>query len=300
VNVIESVSYSETELYQAIALPFASSTLTMVCIVLKDPNAVPNKVINSDLLNDAVSRFEISEMFIQIPRFDVKSELMSLKKLILRAYRGPVSEILQRTAFGCYEGGTCPTPPVAGIEVPEYGRRFIVDRPFFFCVRDSESGAILLMGFIGRPIAVDLEPLAVEVKRSDSVIEIGREGGGGLDDGVFWTQIEHLGDPVAEVGDLGLGRGESAQAESEGRREMVNTPVDEERSDLWDFVYGDGVQPATQKEMENLFGTQTKNRVTYSKFTPWGNVEFHPPPEKTNLYTPPKKLKSPHRFVMKQ
>jgi hypothetical protein len=296
INIIQAVNYYENDIYQAIELPYDSTSLCMICIVLKDLNALPNKVINSTLLDEAVRKFTFQEVYVQIPRFDVESELISLKKLIPRGAKGQVSDILQRVAFGCYEQVSCPTPPEPGVEIPEYGLRFIADHPFFFCVRDSDSGLVVTFGYIGRPIAIDLEPLTPQERERQFLARIKGEDND-LDDGVLWNLVEHLGDPVEEVPDVVLPKDEGIEIR-DLHREMVNTPVEEGHSDLWEFVYCDGMRPADPKEMEEMFGMQSKNRVTYSKFTTWGNVEFHPPPQRTDLYRPPTKFKSPHRFPM--
>jgi hypothetical protein len=140
------------------------------------------------------------------------------------------------------------------------------------------------MGYITRPIAVDLPLRVARLSMDRSSVEDTQE------DSLLWTQIAHLGDPVTFV--------QQAESSCKEEEELILEPdID---PDLLDFVYGEELPEADDDESEELFGVKTRKRTTYPKVSPWGAVEFHEVLERQDMYKPLSKSKNRPRVPVKR
>lgn len=67
-----------------------------------------------------------------------------------------LDDVLHVASLECSEDGTVATAVTAAVvmtrSLPLPGRRLIVDRPFLFAIRDRESGALLFVGRVDKPL----------------------------------------------------------------------------------------------------------------------------------------------------
>jgi serpin B len=170
--------YQEQAEFQSVSLPYGDGRLSMLVFL-------PSK--DSDLkrfnqsLTDAnwekwMTQYEKSEGTIGLPRFRIEYEMNlndSLKALGMRKAFDPaqadfeamisgsqkafVSQIKHKAFVEVNEEGTEAAAATSGeiriVSMPLAGKTFqmIVNRPFFFAIRDSSTGAVLFMGSVSDP-----------------------------------------------------------------------------------------------------------------------------------------------------
>ena len=172
--------YLKGDDFQAVNLPYGKGRVSMY-IFLPDEDlslAEFQRRLNAGSWNDWMSRFRQREGDIALPRFKLEYEanlndvLKALGMEIAfdggRANFGKmfpitatqnvyISKVKHKTFVDVNEEGT-EAAAVTSVEVgitiirePQQRFRFIADRPFFFAIRDNETGTILFMGSIVDP-----------------------------------------------------------------------------------------------------------------------------------------------------
>lgn len=171
--------YYQDENFQAISLPYGEKRISM-CIFLPDKDSSLEelyKSLNPEKWESWMSRFEDAEGQIALPRFKLKFEkklnepLKSLGMAVAfdekqanfgRMCQIPpnvyINEVKHKTFAEVNEEGT-EAAAVTSVEMkkatamppPQKKFRMIVDRPFFFAIRDNQTGLILFMGSIVDP-----------------------------------------------------------------------------------------------------------------------------------------------------
>ncbi|HEX3628093.1 MAG TPA: serpin family protein [Verrucomicrobiae bacterium] len=169
--------YEEGDGFQAVKLPYAGDSLQMI-LFLPVTNSSPAKLLatfNGKTWNEKIlPGFSSREGNLVFPRFRMNSQLLlnqPLKALgmqdafipgtanFLNMSSDPlvVSEVLQKSFVDVNEQGTeaaavtIVTVRATAVMRPLNPFEMIVDRPFFFVISDTSTGAILFMGIVNDP-----------------------------------------------------------------------------------------------------------------------------------------------------
>lgn len=168
-------TYYESEDFQAISLPYSEERLRMyIFLPSKDSNLqsfLENLTVEN--WNEWLSKFDPFTpqlVSLQIPRFKFEYEIQLndiLKKLGMTAMFEPnkadfsqmtsepiyISAIRHKTFIEVNEQGTeaAATTSATTTRGGDREREMIVDRPFFYVIRDNQTGIILFMGAIVEP-----------------------------------------------------------------------------------------------------------------------------------------------------
>jgi hypothetical protein len=256
VHCFERVNFFEDEELQLLELPYSGGDMAMVFLLYKEQKL---DQVDFDVFENLIGKFIETTVYVQIPRFDVEFGPKSMRPTLPVEYKGELGDVIHRYSLGNYDSGTLPTDKAGNGKLPDCGTRFIADHSFLFYFRDVGSSAIIMMGSITNPIAVDLTPRsAVPVGGADDAMIYVTEAMS--ENQSLWNQIENIGmaaPPRAEI-------------------EIPVAVTDE--SDLWDFIDEDGrIKRATQEELDDFFGVKTPQLVTYPKYLPWPDVRLKPP-----------------------
>jgi serine protease inhibitor len=166
--------------FQAVSLPYGKGRVSMYVFLPDEGSSLAEfqRGLNADSWSDWMSRFRQGEGDIALPRFKLEYEanlndiLKALGMEIAfdggRANFGKmfpitatqnvfISKVKHKTFVDVNEEGT-EAAAVTSVEMgitsvrePPQRFRFIVDRPFFFAIRDNQTGTILFMGSIVDP-----------------------------------------------------------------------------------------------------------------------------------------------------
>lgn len=169
--------YQENNWFQAVSLPYGNGRLSMY-VFLPQPDVTLQQFyqefLSADNWNTAMTRFSRRDGTIQIPRF--KHEYATNLNDTLKALGMPsafdtdtadltgltdqpsyVSEVRHKTFIEVNEVGTEAAAvtsigiQVTSVPIPTEPFTMTVDRPFFYAIRDNESGAVLFMGTVVNP-----------------------------------------------------------------------------------------------------------------------------------------------------
>ncbi|MBN1944644.1 MAG: serpin family protein [Bradymonadales bacterium] len=171
-HLFEGIGFVEGEGYSAAELLYKGEELSMVLIV---PDAGQFEAFEADLsaelLDEIVGGLEITPVALGLPKFDFASEFElgdALKALgmptafdALADFSGMdgthnlfISRVIHKAFIAVDEHGT--EAAAATAVVMDFGAmpyELQVDRPFFFLIRDVQTGAILFMGRVVNPTA---------------------------------------------------------------------------------------------------------------------------------------------------
>jgi serine protease inhibitor len=171
--------YQEQPEFQSVSLPYGNGRLSMLVFLPAKDSSL--KKFHQQL-TDAnwekwMTQYKESEGTVGLPRFRIEYETSlndSLKALGMRNAFDPVqadfaamitgsqnayvSQIKHKAFVEVNEEGTEAAAATSGeirvVSMPLPGKTFqmIVDRPFFFAIRDSSTGAVLFMGSVSDPV----------------------------------------------------------------------------------------------------------------------------------------------------
>lgn len=178
-----SYGYLETEQFQAVELPYGEGERISMVVFLPAEDVGLKRFCDSldlEKWNDWMRRLESRQGDIKIPRFEVEYEKLLNDNLIqmgmtdafsgdLADFSGMVpqgivlggrvfiSQVLQKAYVKVDEKGTEAAASTAvemmptAVPNPEERFEMVVDRPFFFAIRDNHSQTLLFMGSIVEP-----------------------------------------------------------------------------------------------------------------------------------------------------
>jgi serine protease inhibitor len=172
--------YLQADHFQAVSLPYGKGRVSMYIFLPDEQSSLPEfqNSLNALNWNQWMSQFERTEGDIGLPRFKIEYDVNlneTLKTLGMRIAFDParanfgkmfpitaaqnvyISKVKHKTFVDVNEKGT-EAAAVTSVEmgitsVREPARHFhlVVDRPFFFAIRDNQTGTILFMGSVVDP-----------------------------------------------------------------------------------------------------------------------------------------------------
>jgi serine protease inhibitor len=172
----DEYSYYEDEDLQAVSLPYGEGRMSMYLLLPREGRGFGEFLgtLNEENWEGLMGGFSAREGELAMPRFRVEYEKElsdalkamgmerafenGLEEMFATKAVGPafISKVLQKTFIDVNEEGT-EAAAVTSVEVemsaaPEFEPFvMIVDRPFFFAMRDNQTGALLFMGSIVDP-----------------------------------------------------------------------------------------------------------------------------------------------------
>lgn len=168
----QEFAYHENALFQAVALPYGNTGEVNLYIFLPNPNVGLDVLIehlNTENWNLWMKEYwENKPVKLGIPRFQIEYDV-ELKNILTAMNMGiafspdadfsritpapfSISKIKHKTFLEVNEQGT-EASAVTGILGTRGGPvELIIDRPFFFAIRDDTSGTLLFMGTLVNPL----------------------------------------------------------------------------------------------------------------------------------------------------
>ena len=170
-------AFYEAEDYQAINLPYGDGQMSMF-IFLPAPKSNLNDFldsVNAENWENWMTQFREQEKIVEIPKFKLEygtkelndalttlgmgvafdenradfSRMASLETLGGNLY---IEKVAHKTFIEVNEEGSeAAAVTSVGVGVKSLPRPFTVDRPFFFAIRDKETGTVLFMGTVVEP-----------------------------------------------------------------------------------------------------------------------------------------------------
>lgn len=168
--------YAETDLLQALELPYKGNALSMVVLLPRKEKemAALEAGLSPDSLQKWIAALGEQEVEVSLPRFKLEPDSIDLKKTLsdmgmpdafneTRAdFSGTtndpqglhVSEVIHKAFIDVNEEGTEAAAATAVAMkpngIPDI-KTFRADRPFLFLIRDKRTGSILFMGRVTNP-----------------------------------------------------------------------------------------------------------------------------------------------------
>jgi len=168
--------YYESEEFQAVSLPYGEGRVSMYIFLPKQslPLGEFQALLNAENWQYWIAQFDKREGDIVLPRFKVEYKT-KLKDTLGDLGMGVafeenadfggigagdlvISEVIHKTFIEVNEEGTEAAAATAVMMARGMGgfnsrSRFsmVIDRPFFYAIRDSDTGALLFMGFVLDP-----------------------------------------------------------------------------------------------------------------------------------------------------
>jgi serine protease inhibitor len=171
-------SYFENDKFQAVALPYGNKRMNMYLFLPKANSTLAefHQSLNARNWAEWMSRFSFMKGDISLPKFKVEYET-TLKGVLSAMGMGAafdqqadfsamlkppatayISEVRHKAFAEVNEEGT-EAAAVTSVEMrttslgpPPKTFQMIVDHPFFFAIRDNQTGAVLFMGSIAEPL----------------------------------------------------------------------------------------------------------------------------------------------------
>ena len=166
--------YMETDILQALEMPYVNNDLSMVVLLPKKADGVKDleKELVSDNLADWLARIHKREVQVFFPRFKMTSEFELAKVLgamgMPDAFSGKadfsgmtgnrdlfISAVIHKAYVEVNEEGT-EAAAATGVtmkltSIPTPSPVFRADHPFIFLIRDNQTGSILFLGRVANP-----------------------------------------------------------------------------------------------------------------------------------------------------
>jgi serine protease inhibitor len=171
--------YQEQPDFQSVSLPYGNGRLSMLVFLPSKDSTL--KQFHESLTDTNwgrwMTQYKKSEGSVALPRFRIEYESSlndALKALGMRkafdpyqadfgsmitgSQRAYVSQVKHKAFVEVNEEGTEAAAATSGeirvvsMPLPEKTFQMIVDRPFFFAIRDSSTGAVLFMGSVSDPV----------------------------------------------------------------------------------------------------------------------------------------------------
>ena len=177
-NLQEELAYLETDEFQAVALPYGEGEMSMHVFLPAENSSLDEfkSSMDEETWSEWMEKFEWKDGKVSLPKFELEYEVnlnetlydlgmetafsnADLSKMFEESNDLFISEVKQKSFVNVSEEGTeaaavtsvavAETSAPAHVEPPF---EFIVNRPFFFTVTDEETGVILFMGSIEKPL----------------------------------------------------------------------------------------------------------------------------------------------------
>jgi serpin B len=168
-NQQATFGYFQGQGYQAVNLPYINAKLSMLVILPEAGKfSAVEKGLSPDMLDQVTRGLRGLEVRLALPKFHIESEIglnEALKGLGMTDAFDPaaadfsgmdgtrtlyISDVVHKSYVTVDEKGTeaaAATAVVIGkTSIPAQVIQFTVDRPFFFAIQDTQTGAILFMG----------------------------------------------------------------------------------------------------------------------------------------------------------
>jgi serine protease inhibitor len=167
--------YLENDNFQAISLPYGEGKVSFYVFLPKKSTNLKGfyETLNADSWEKWMSQFRLRDGEIRLPRFKMDYEV-TLNNALTALGMGEafsdkadfsgigknlaISSVKQKTFVEVSEEGTEAAAAtsvgiiaLSAISKPEPPFSMVVDRPFFTCIRDNQTGSILFMGSIAAP-----------------------------------------------------------------------------------------------------------------------------------------------------
>ena len=168
--------YAEEETFQMLEMPYAGQELSMVVLLPKEMNGLPEleKAITVEKLASLLSKLQNRKVIAFIPKFKMETSFglkPTLEKLgMKRAFSGEadfsgisgqkdlcISAVIHKAYVDVNEEGTEAAAATAvvmrfmAVRRPDPTPIFRADHPFLFLIRDTKAGNILFMGRLTNP-----------------------------------------------------------------------------------------------------------------------------------------------------
>jgi serpin B len=150
------IPYYENTEYQTIEIPFIHNIYSMIIILPKEKDGIEalEKTIDLNMLYWIKEHYAISEVLVKIPKFNFKKlygQQLKIPDNLKRVVDRMDSKIIHSANIVVGEEGRMPVDLNVFIYDIRALKKFYAEHPFLFLIKDSRSGAILLMGrFAGR------------------------------------------------------------------------------------------------------------------------------------------------------
>ncbi len=163
----------DTPAFEAVEMPYKGEELSMLIFLPKETSSLSRfeQGLEGQALRGWIDRLRASEradLEFVLPKLELETRASLVPRLqalgMRRAFtqmaqlggisdaRLYLSDVLHQTYLRVDEKGTEAAAVTAGLaEIVSMPRRFHVDRPFFFVIRDNRSGTLLFLGRIERP-----------------------------------------------------------------------------------------------------------------------------------------------------
>lgn len=284
--------YAEVEGFKVLQLNYTETDFSVLFVL---PNSLGLESVSPEKYNLFLKSLKETDVYIQIPRFDLEYGPRSIKDIIVKmGVKGlpNVSDIIQKVRFGNYEEGSIPTPdaPVHIISKPK--AQFIADHPFLFFVRDRSNGTIMFAGECSNPVSLDLNTLTSDEREAQFLARIKgdkevlpppppkEEPKKSVLDDPFFTESPSI-EPSKNIWDELDKIGGSPQKtlppslNLTPAEKSVREPTVPDDSDLREFIYeGKPPIPPSKEELDNLFGSENGKYFKYPAYSPWVDVEL--------------------------
>jgi serpin B len=170
------MGYAEEETFQVLELPYAGQELSMVVLLPKKVDGLPEleKAITVDTLAALIPKLHVREVITYLPKFKLETSFglnatllaMGMKRAFSREadFSGIssadtlyISAVLHKAYVDVNEEGTEAAAATGVVMRAMAARRpqplpvFRADHPFLFLIRDTKAGSILFMGRLTNP-----------------------------------------------------------------------------------------------------------------------------------------------------
>jgi len=166
------LSYADTEAFQAVDLTYGDGTFGMTVFLPKSGRSLDGMIqdLSGDGLDAACSGLRKTKLTLEMPKFKLEYEI-KLNDVLSALGMGvaftesadfsrirksgglAIDEVKHKTFVEVNEEGTeAAAVTVVGIIETSLGPVMRVNRPYFFVIREKESGTILFMGKIVEPV----------------------------------------------------------------------------------------------------------------------------------------------------
>ena len=172
----KKLGYAEEETFQVLELPYAGRELSMVVLLPKEVDGLPEleKAITTDKLAALMLKLRVREVNAYLPKFKLETsfglnstlQAMGMKRAFSREadFSGIsstealyISAVLHKAYVDVNEEGTEAAAATGVVMKAMAVRRpqpipvFRADHPFLFLIRDTKAGSILFMGRLTKP-----------------------------------------------------------------------------------------------------------------------------------------------------
>ena len=170
-----SYSHYRADEFEAVSLPYGDGRISMY-VFLPNPDSNLNaflETLDVETWEDSMSQFQERQLALRIPKFKIEYGTKELNDALTNLGMGIafdqnradfsrmasigsgnlyIDKVSHKTFIEVNEEGTeAAAVTVVGIVKTSLPPQFTVNRPFFFAIRDNETGTVLFMGTVVEP-----------------------------------------------------------------------------------------------------------------------------------------------------